>query len=487
MDDIFLGCSGPAGINASKFLAHLSRLYISLAVSTSPPQPTSDAANTWLPHAHFATSLLHAYLALSWRPLKDSMSSSGVDDLAAPSAWGLPTEVYAAAVEALGMHHLLLELLAMIPSASMSGEPAGAQLTGDSSLQHLVLLANLLQARPSLSIGLMAVLMPQADFSGSACAAEEPPPAQLEQGPATLMIVLMSALRSWRRAASTPSPGAAAQRLHCLEALCLFIIWCLSGCASDPAHSVLLPGPVLAALGLPPQQSEAQPIPVAVILADAVGSLDALLCDWQDELCKEDGVAGLLVLLERMAGHLGIYSVPSPQPQQHVWPCGPLDTTALIRMRCRLMLFKAAAAQGPPVSGPMSRRPVTTLVNSPLLLAALLDCGISLLSPLDPVLASICSSPCNTSSLSPAGTAPELTPSLWTFLPGMRGHDGSVSARAIRDLAAGAVGCCMHAGISTACLAAWSLPLVSGSIGAAWAQRVAGMNGAFGSHFTRVA
>ena len=485
LDDIFSGCRCPAGIDAALFLSHLSQLFVDITASTSTPQPPSDAAYTWLPHAHFATSLLHAYLALSWRPLKDSMFSGDVDDLAAAASWDLPTGIYAAAVEALGLHPLLLELLAFIPSTSSPPrallESSSQPLNGISSPQHLVLLAELLQARPSLSVGLMAAMMPQADFTGSSCA-ERPALAELEQGQATLL-VLVAALRCWHSAA-VPSLEAAGQRLRCLQALCLFIIRCLSSSASGSARSIRLPGPVLTVLGIHPRQGE-EPIPVAVVLADALGSMGALLCEWQDDLCREEGVAGLLVLLDHMAGRLGAYTMPGPQQQQHDWPCAPLDATALIQIKCRLMLFKAAATQGATASsGPMSRRPVPALISSPLLKVALWECGIPLSSPLDPMLATVCSSPCNVSSQSPVGISREGTPSLWTLLPGMRGHEGSSSARAICNLVAGAAGSCMRVEINTTYLAAWSLPCVNGSIGAAWAQRLAGKTRVFGIHCT---
>lgn len=64
------------------------------------------------PEAHFAAAYLHAALLLSWRSVRQ-LPGSCVDDLAAPSAWLLPTPAFAAAVQALGAEALTLEVLSL--------------------------------------------------------------------------------------------------------------------------------------------------------------------------------------------------------------------------------------------------------------------------------------------------------------------------------------------------------------------------------------
>ncbi|GAX82814.1 hypothetical protein CEUSTIGMA_g10240.t1 [Chlamydomonas eustigma] len=116
---------------------------------SAKPPPHNDA-ETWTvkPTAQFSANLLHSYLAMSWPPLRACLVSSRgavLDDLALPSTWALPAAAYGAVVQALGMEHMVPELLyLLIPDQDL--------ITS--------LLSLLLKDCPFLSLGLMAGLYP---------------------------------------------------------------------------------------------------------------------------------------------------------------------------------------------------------------------------------------------------------------------------------------------------------------------------------------
>ena len=86
--------------------------------------------------SHFCLSLMFSYLTLSWKPLKLELAGKVhfIDDLAAPSTWSMPTELFSAIV-GLGFEGFLLDLLRFLP------------------VDQLALVAELLVHNPVLSFG----------------------------------------------------------------------------------------------------------------------------------------------------------------------------------------------------------------------------------------------------------------------------------------------------------------------------------------------